>query len=133
MHFTVNSFNRELSRMFDSHFEEEGLATSYIELLLFLYAEKSLSQNQIAERMNLAPSTITRFIRKLEKLNLVEKKKQGRSVEIDLTDNGKKMCPRVQKKYEAAVGELETLLGEKYVTTVEQLLEHGVKQLRNSE
>lgn len=133
MHFTVNSFNRELSRLFDSYFEEEGLATSYVELMLVLYVESSLSQNQIAERMNLAPSTITRFIRKLEKLGLVEKKKDGRSVAINLTEKGTKKCPVLQNKYNKAVEELEDLLGEKYVSTVDQLLEHGVKQLRNKE
>lgn len=131
MHFTVNSFNREISRFFDSYFSKDGLATSYIELLILLRKEPELTQNEIAERMNLAASTITRFIRKLEKQGLVERKKKGRSVEVQLTEKGRVKCSECNDKYEAATQELREILGEKYVTTVEQLLEHGVEQFRD--
>lgn len=133
MHFTVNSFNREISRLFDGYFEKDSLATSYIELLLLLQKEPELSQNVIAENMNLAASTITRFIRKLEKQNLVEKQKKGRSIEVQLTKKGREKCNDFQKKYDAATRELEEILGEKYVSTMEQLLEHGVEQLRKKD
>ena len=130
MHSAANSFGREISRHFDSYFAEYDLATSYIELLLILFEKEELSQNDLADDMNLAPSTITRFINKLVKKGLVQKKKEGRTAVITLSKKGKSLAPVLKGKFETAIQGLEEVLGEKYVHTTKELLLHGARRLK---
>ncbi|TVR15127.1 MAG: MarR family transcriptional regulator [Balneolaceae bacterium] len=129
MHAITNSFSREISRHFDSYFEEYNLATSYIELILLVWKEGEISQKELAKRMNLAPSTITRFVQKLVKSGFVEKNKDGRIVSIKLTNNAKATAQKMHSSYKKAVQDLKEKLGEKFVSTTEQLLEHGTSLL----
>ncbi len=125
MHNEANRFSREISSFFDAYFEEEKLATSYIEILLMINEAGSANQKWIAEKMDLAPSTITRFIHRLEKLGIVKKEVDGRMAKISLTKKGLKMAPALGAKYEKAESDLKELLGEKFVDTTRQLLDHG--------
>ena len=133
MHATINSFSREISSFFDNHFKDEDLATSYIELLIILLDDDALPQQEIAELMNLAPSTITRFVKKLEKRGLVKKKKDEGKVKVLLSDEGVKAAKRYRKSYRSAVKSLERVLGNKFVETTEQLLEHGITLMKDAE
>lgn len=129
MHFTVNSFAREVGKIFDDYIKPLGVATSYAELLMLLSDNDGLQQQEIAKGMNLAPSTITRFIAKLEKEKLVKKRKKTGRSDVILTEKGKEKTAQIKKEYANAIKELEQLLGEKFVTTTEQLLKHGADQL----
>lgn len=127
MHSQLNSFSREVSKHYDSYFKEFGLATSYVELLLLVYNEGGLSQKKLAERMNLAPSTITRFIRKLEKGGFIEKKKNGRLIKITIPAEATEIMKRMHNLYEKAGSDLKERLGDKYVNTTSRLLKHGAE------
>ncbi len=130
MHSTSNSFSREITRHFDSYFEEYDLATSYVELLLILNEKEELSQNDLADEMKLAPSTITRFINKLVKKNLVQKKKVGRTAVITLSKKGQDQLPALKRNFDDAVNDLKAILGDKYVHTTKELLLHGATLLK---
>ncbi len=130
MHSEANLFSRKISRHFDSYFKEYSLATSYVELILILFREETLSQNDLADEMNLAPSTITRFVNKLNKKGVVEKTKEGRTAVITLSGKGKELAVQLEKQHQKAVADLEETLGEKYVHTTKQLLQHGATLLK---
>jgi DNA-binding MarR family transcriptional regulator len=130
MHAILNSFSREVSRFFDEYFKEHKLATPYVELILLVHEQKKVSQKNLAEKLHLAPSTITRFVNKLVKKELVNKSKNGRLVQVSLTEKGKKLAPELSKAYDKARTTLENRLGEKYVHTTEQLIKHGADLLQ---
>lgn len=130
MHFTVNSFAREVGKIFDEYIKPLGIATSYAELLMKLEDKEGLQQHEIAEEMNLAPSTITRFIAKLQKEKLVRKRKKTGRSDVILTEEGREKTDQIKKEYAKAKKELEKLLGEKFAATTEQLLKHGIEQLK---
>jgi len=132
MHSASNLFSREITRHFDSYFEEYELATSYVELLLILHEQDELPQNDLAVELNLAPSTITRFVKKLQKDDWVEKKKVGRSALISLSDKGRALSPTLKERFETAQEDLRRVLGDKYVHTTKELLLHGLSLLRES-
>ncbi len=132
MHAILNSFSRDVTRLFDRYFKEFKLTTPFVELLIHLHQEGKLPQKELSERMNLAPSTITRFINKLQKRGLVEKKMNGRMAYITLADHGKHLVPTLIQAYKKAEETLQNKLGEKFVHTTEQLLMHGSEQLKRS-
>jgi DNA-binding MarR family transcriptional regulator len=130
MHSILNSFSREVSRFFDDYFKEYQLATPYVELILLVYQNEKISQKKLGEEMNLAPSTITRFVDKLVKRGLFKKSKNGRLARISLSADGKKLVPYLSKGYEEALADLQKKLGEKYVHTTGQLLKHGADLMK---
>lgn len=125
MHAEANRFSRELSRYFDSCFEGEKLAAPYAELMLTLKESGEVGQTELAERHHLAPSTITRFLAKLEKRGWVEKKASGRMVQAGLTAEGLRKAEELEKIYQKALAGLQEILGRKYVETLKPLLHHG--------
>lgn len=129
MHAITNSISREITGFYDAYFKEDKLATSYVELLLLIEDYDKISQKAIAQKMNLAPSTITRFINKLIKKRLVSKMMDGRISYVELSETGKKEVPKLRKKYEQAEEDLKELLGSRYVDTTKQLLIHGAALL----
>lgn len=133
MHSAANSFSREISRHFDSYFEEFDLATSYVELFLIVLEKEEVMQNDVAEEMNLAPSTITRFVNKLVQKGILKKEKSGRTAVIKISIEGEKLAPKLKSSYERALQDLEDVLSDKYVHTTEGLLLHGVNILKEKE
>lgn len=129
MHTEANRFSREISAFFDAYFKEEKLATSYIELILIVDEAGSTTQKGIAEKLSLAPSTITRFINKLEKRGFVLKEMNGRNAMITLTKEGALNAVNFRRKYDQAETDLMELLGEKFVDTTRQLLDHGSEMM----
>ena len=125
MHTEANLFSREISAFYDSYFKSEKLATSYIELILIVEEAGDVTQKEIADKLSLAPSTITRFINKLEKRGFVSKKMDGRMARVILTNKGAQEAPKLREKYQQAETDLQDLLGDKFVDTTRQLLVHG--------
>lgn len=133
MHHHLNSLNREVSKHYDSYFEPFGLATSYIELLLLVLEEGTVSQKELSDRMNLAPSTITRFITKLKKEKYIKKGKKGRLVTIEILPGAMSDVKKMKERYQQADDDLKKMLGDKFVETTNRLLQHGLDQLSNKD
>lgn len=125
MHSEANTFSRYVSNHFDSTFKEFGLATSYIEVLIYIKDEGPVLQKEIADYLNLDPSTITRFLKKLQKADWVVKEKSEGRTKIDLNAERIDEVMALKKLYREAEEELSEILGEKFVETTEKLLSHG--------
>ncbi|MDX1590591.1 MAG: MarR family transcriptional regulator [Balneolaceae bacterium] len=132
MHTAANHFSREISRFFDSYFEDHQLATSYVQLLRLIDENGSMTQKEIAEQMNLAPSTITRFIGKLEKLNMVRKSRSGKEMTVQINEGEQSTVNQLIALLNQAELDLEKLLGKKYIETTSALLEYGAKEILSS-
>lgn len=131
-HSTVNSFSRTLASFFDEKLSRFNLATSYIELMIVMKENESVSQKEIAEQLSLAPSTITRFVDKLKKEGYLTKKRDGRNMTIELTPKGRQVSAEMDKEYRAAVEEVRDIMGEKYLETIGKLLEYGSAELEKN-
>ncbi|WP_303318803.1 MarR family transcriptional regulator [Flavivirga abyssicola] len=79
--------------MTDKAFAATGISASYGHLILILAERPGLSQNDLSKLINVKASTMTRFIDKLEQQDLVERKHEGRTTSVFLTENGEKMKP----------------------------------------
>ena len=98
-------------------------------MLLVRAFDGDATQKVLAEKMNLAPSTITRFMSKLIKNGLVKKTREGREVVITLSAKGKKEADKMEQVYKKAESDLRQKLGGQFVETTEKLLEHGLTEL----
>lgn len=133
MHSEANTFSRTVSKHFDSYFKESGLATSYVEVLIFIKNEGPALQKEIADHLNLDPSTITRFLKKLQKEGWVAKEKIAGKTKITLNAAKADDVKELQELYREAEEALSEMLGDKYVDTTQKLLSHGYSLFEESD
>ncbi|WP_066633061.1 MarR family winged helix-turn-helix transcriptional regulator [Labilibacter marinus] len=88
LYFTANSLTRYLNKLADEAFKMTGIPPAYAYVMLVILDDPGLNQHKIGKRMNLEASTVTRFIEKLLKMGLIERKKEGRVVSVFPTEKG---------------------------------------------
>ncbi|WP_223067063.1 MarR family winged helix-turn-helix transcriptional regulator [Paenibacillus caui] len=109
--FTTNRLSRAITKIAEEEFAPTGLTPMYGYLILLVNGTPGISQKELAEKLYITPSTLTRFIDKLEGKQLVERKGQGKTVLVYPTDKGKSLeesirdaSKNLQRRYEAILG-----------------------------
>lgn len=114
LYFTANSLSRNITEMAKEEFAVTGLDPSYAHLTLLLCDKPGLSQNELAQLMNLKPSTITRFIDKLQEKGLIERVQEGRNSLIYPTETGKEKSRLIRKALKNLFRRYCDVLGEEF-------------------
>lgn len=97
------TFERVIKLKFNRAFclcDEIGIHPGQNHLLTFLHRRPGQSQKQIADMLNIKPSTVTIMIKKMEKLNLVKRIPDDidqRIIRVYLADEGEKICEKLIK------------------------------------
>lgn len=86
--FSSCKLARVLGKTADDEFKATGLSPSHAFLLYIVNKNNGLQQKQIGELLHMTPSTITRFIEKLDNKGLVSRKSEGKNVFIFNTPKG---------------------------------------------
>ncbi|WP_313233096.1 MarR family winged helix-turn-helix transcriptional regulator [Tissierella praeacuta] len=77
--------------------DEIGVYPGQPHLLFILNKMGGQSQKELAEKLNVKPSTITIMLKRMEKTNLVERKQDDKDQRISrvyITEQGRKICKR---------------------------------------
>jgi DNA-binding MarR family transcriptional regulator len=93
--FTAGALARQLSSMADTCFRPTGLNPSQGFALMCIVDEPGISPSAIAERLALAPSSVTRIIETLQRFGYVTTEVRGRSVSASPTPAGQQHHARV--------------------------------------
>jgi len=97
LYFTVSKLSRAITKMAEEEFAETGLSPTYGFLLMTVIERPGISQNHICEVLHIAPSTLTRFIDKLEGKGLVVRKSEGKNSFIYSTEKGIEFQESIEK------------------------------------
>ncbi|VAW65860.1 hypothetical protein MNBD_GAMMA08-1659, partial [hydrothermal vent metagenome] len=62
IYFNSNALTRQINKIWDDAFKPFGLSPSHAYVLRLVLDQPGISMKQIAEELELAPSTVTRFI-----------------------------------------------------------------------
>ncbi len=111
--FTANSLARDITRMGEEEFAGIGMTPSYAFLLTLAIESPGISQKEISEGMNLAPSTVSRFIDALIKRDLLTKTIQGRTTYIHPTEKGIQLKESIKKVWTNLYERYSKILGKK--------------------
>ena len=126
--FTASAFSRQMQRMADEEFSETGLSPSHAFVLMTVNSRKEVQPGEIAQELFLAPSTVTRLIDKLERLQLVQKKSDGKYMRIASTSKGMERDMRLRKAWENLYSRYNKLFGQSFSNKLtESLHEANVK------
>lgn len=130
LYFTANSLSRKINEIADESFKITGLAPSYAYLMMILFEEPGLTQNELSERMNLKASTMTRFIEKLVQKKFVERIQEGRSVMIYPTQAGKELKNLIHKALKDLHKKYTEILGEDFASKLTANIHQASEMLK---
>lgn len=99
--FSVKKLDRILNKMAEEAFRKTGLAPSYGFILLALSEKDGLPQKELARILFSAPSTIARFVEKLEHKGLIKTVTDGRKSLVYLTAKGRTLSEEIDASWEA--------------------------------
>lgn len=109
--FSVKKLDRTLNKMADEAFRKTGLAPTYGFILLILKEKDGIPQKDIAQMLYSAPSTIARFIEKLEYKGYVRTVSDGRLSLVYITEQGREFAKEVASSWEELHKAYHTILG----------------------
>jgi DNA-binding MarR family transcriptional regulator len=128
--FTANSLARDITKMGEEEFGTVGLSPSYAFLLAIAVDSPGITQKQMAEKMNMAASTVSRFIDGLEKRGLLVKMEQGRLTLIHATDDGHRCHQQIRQAWKRLYERYSALLGKEDGETLTRLCLEASRKLQ---
>lgn len=130
LYFSTNTLARKVEKLATESWKKIGLSPSHAYLLVLVLDEPGMQAGQIAEQLQLTPSTITRLIEKLEEKKLVIRASEGKLTNVYPTQKGKDMRPLLKQcieefneKYLKILGKDESKQFIRNMTTIADKLE----------
>mgnify|MGYP000041248217 CR=1 FL=1 len=110
--FTANSLARDITRMGEEEFASIGMTPSYSFLMMLAIDSPGISQKELSTAMNMAPSTVSRFIDALVRRGLLHKDVQGRTTYIHPTEKGIQLQESIQEVWKNLYERYSEILGQ---------------------
>ncbi len=111
LYFTANALARKIEKLATESWKRVDMAPSYAYLLLLVLEEPGMQAGQIAEQLQLTPSTITRLIEKLEERKLVIRATEGKLTNVYPTQKAKDLKPQLKQCVEEFYDKYVKILG----------------------
>lgn len=112
LYFTANSLARNITKIADECFKTTGLSPSHAFLMMLVNDYPGIGPKQLGDHLNLAPSTVTRFVDTLIFKGFLVKKSQGKNTLIDITEQGKELLGPIAAAWKKLYHRYSDLLGE---------------------
>jgi len=111
IYFNSNALVRQINRIWDEAFKPLGLSPAHAYVLRVVLERPGIGMKEIAEELELAPSTVTRFVDSLINKSLLKRKSDGsdrrgtkiyptaaaKKIHQQLEDTGKKLYKKMNK------------------------------------
>lgn len=91
----ISIIYRQHAKYINEIVKEDGLSFGLHPLLIKIYKNEGISQEQLAEAFHLNESTITRNLKKLEEKGFIERTKDKRKKIIKATSKGEKTALKI--------------------------------------
>ena len=91
----ISILHREHAKYLNEKVKKENLSYGLQPMLITIYNNEGIIQEQLAEIFHLNESTITRNLKKLEEKGLIERIPEKRTKRIKVTSKGEKIAERV--------------------------------------
>ena len=131
LYFASNALARNLTRLAEEAYAPTGLAPSHAMLLMAVIAQPGINPTDLANIMLLKPSTVTRFVEKLEQKGLAERRSNGKYTEVYPTEIGNALNMKIKAAWMDLYRHYTELLGEEAGTQLAALSYKAAKTLED--
>ena len=129
LYFTASTLCRLITRMAEEEFMGVGLSPSHSFLLLLSQEHPGISQKEAAKYLSLAPSTVSRFVDALVGRGLMEKREQGRLVQMFSTEKGVVLCSDILHAWRNLYERYSDILGAKDGDEMTRMIDEANRRL----
>ncbi|RMF44013.1 MAG: MarR family transcriptional regulator [Deltaproteobacteria bacterium] len=133
LYFTANSLARTVSRMAEEEFGKLGMTPSHAFLLMVAIDEPGISQKDLAERLHLAQSTVSRFVDALVLRGLVEKKSAGKIAHVYPTEKGAALLSEMKDAWKSLYERYSAILGEEEGQVLTRMVDEAHRKLESAD
>ena len=114
-YFTSASFARVILQMAEEEFDfgSMGFSPAHIHLIILVNDNEGISPSELAQKLNLAPSTITRMIDKLVAKDVLVRKTEGKNSRTYPTGKSVDMQKGILESYTRLYKRFTDVLGKK--------------------
>lgn len=130
LYFSSARFNRVIAQISDTQFKKVGLSSTAAFILMKLEEGDVLNPSQIADELSLDRSTITRFLDKLERDNLITRTSKGRSVQVQLSSAGRQLQPELKQIWSDLNKTYQTVLGKSFENELRKKLNQAFEKTK---
>ncbi len=99
LYFTANSLGRSITRLAEEAFRPTGLSPSHAFVLMTAAGSPGIGPGDLAARLALAPSTVTRFVDALVAKGLLSRTAEGRAARLAATPAGLALLKGIEKSW----------------------------------
>ncbi|MRR30266.1 MarR family transcriptional regulator [bacterium] len=122
LYFTASSLARAVNRLAEETFGALGFSPSHAFILMYVNEHPGAPQKELAEQMNLAPSTVTRFVDWLVNKGLVERQTEGKITRVFATADGLQLQPELQAAWQRLFQRYAAVLGEEQSRSLTRMI-----------
>lgn len=127
--FTANRLSRAITKIAEEEFAPTGLTPMYGYLIRLVNGNPGITQKELSEKLSITPSTLTRFIDKLEGKQLVERKGHGKTVLVYPTEKGIALEGTIRQASKNLKARYESVLGPEAAELLSDNIELSSKML----
>lgn len=129
LYFSVNSLSRIMGRLADESFGPTALSPSHAILLTTINENPGIGPNELSKKLQIAPSTVTRFVDVLEKRGLIYREIEGKLSKIYNTEKGINLQPVIKSCWDSLYESYTEKLGERLSGVLNDLVKESSKKL----
>lgn len=96
---------QRLDRLSRRNFRSLGLSAAWFDVLARVGANEGLTQAELADSLLVTKGNVSQLLAKMEASSLVERRVDGRSLRISLTEAGKALAAKALPRQEALIRE----------------------------
>lgn len=97
MFFVSNRLSNILRREAEKAFSGLDICTSEVYLLIVVSQYDGITQTELSGKLDIAPSTCTRFVDKMIHKGLLRKKYNWKTAHVFMTDKGREVCEGIDE------------------------------------
>lgn len=131
LYYSANALARLMTKLAEEAFSETGLSPSYAFVLMIVNDDPGIQPGDIAQQMQLTPSTVTRLIDKLENKGYLVRVFEGRISRVNPTKKSLTLHNKLKAAWKALYKEYTDILGEEESRQLTDLSYKASKKLMN--
>lgn len=132
LYFTVNSLSRIITRMAEEAFRPTGLSPSHVFLLMLVNENPGIGPKEMSDHLQLAPSTVTRFVDTLVGKGFIERMAEGKNVGLFPTPDGLALQPDITNAWQSFHQRYCDILGAEEGDALAVTINQAAQKLENA-